>query len=178
MSNQVYNSYSPDEPIGQLAFTRFSHFSEGFLNKLFLCLSSNPKGVLAKLCLEILNNKSMEEIAHKFIEDNHWDGNYLTSSDSALFNAFICFKQAKYFDPHEAKYLCTRGGSFGSFHTYNEFGEFKMIFIGPKDFIKELDGEHFGIWLNNLADIADKDEEDEYEDDQHEVNDHEDDEVF
>ncbi len=96
----------------------------------------------------------MLEIATEFLNNDNWDGNFLTSSTSALFDAFICYKQQKEFDCEEALYLCTRGGSIGSYKTFNELGEFTMVFFGPKDLIRELDGEGFFVWLNSLADIA------------------------
>jgi hypothetical protein len=107
--------------------------------------------------MDILQNKSMLEIASEFLNnDDEWNGDYLTSSTSALFNAFVCYKQQKQFDFDEALYLCTRNGSIDSYQTFDKSGEFKMIFFGPKDLIRELDGEGFFVWLNNLADNAER----------------------
>ena len=75
------NSNPNPNPIMDLR--NFFQFSEDFLKKLFLCLSSQPYGILSWIFIDILQNKTMEQIANKFLEQDDWDGNYLTSTTSA-----------------------------------------------------------------------------------------------
>lgn len=130
-------------------------FSEDFRKKLFLCLSSDSNKHLKWIFTDIIKNKSMEEIAKKYIIKNNWDGKYLSSSSASIFYAFICYKNNYFFDKKIALYLCIRNGIIGSYKTFDKYGELEMIFLGPRDFIRELDGEDFFVWLSNLADTAD-----------------------
>jgi hypothetical protein len=143
-------------PIPIMDLRNLSQFSEDFLRKLFLCLSSQPNGALGWIFIDMLQNKTMEQIANKFLEQDDWDGNYLTSTTSALFNAFVCYKQNQTIDTLEALYLSTRGGSIGSYDYFDEDGNLTMIFVSPKDLIAELDGDGFFTWLNDLGDIAER----------------------
>lgn len=159
MPNQV--SSTVGQQMTNIVVSNFSQFSEDFLRKLFLCLSSEPNepnSNLGWIFLDILQNKTIEEIARKYIEVDNYNGNCSTSTSSAIFDAFLCYKENRHYEPMDALYLSNRNGSIGSYETYHQNGALQMIFFGAKDLIKELDGEDFFFWLDNLADIG------EYED--------------
>lgn len=130
-------------------------FTENFLNKLNLCLSDDNQGLLL-IHASILQGKSLEEIAYDYNERCGYNNDvsickYLTSTVSGLFDAFIHYKRGEDFDSMAGWYLNQRNGILGSYQIVDGLEDLLITNLTVMDLIRELDGEGFFIWLNNLS---------------------------
>lgn len=132
----------------------FPQFSIEFNEKLKIC-SNNE--IVQWICRCLTKGMSMLEISKSCINQFDLIENYLEATDIAFFEAFISYKEKKYFDKEEAFYLNSRAGIIGQHYDAKNK---KMWFFTTKDLIKELDGNEFFIWLNKTASNYKLDDED------------------
>jgi len=142
-------------------------FTENFLNKLTLCKINDISHELYWIYDSIINGDSLQNIALKYLAKYEYNGQYTTSSSCALFDAFIQYKNGKYYDPYntfiqyknckyydryDAQYLmCTSGTLDVHVETHEITGKLKKItFFSVKDLICELDGTKFFEWFESI----------------------------
>lgn len=141
---------------------------EHIINKISWCISQedlesakNPdsrsnQNRLETILMSILNNKSLLEIAQEYNIQSNYNNNYLTQTSCGLFDAYIHYKNNKNFDLKGALYLRSRAGTLGTFKIQDGSGNSSMIFLSVREIIREIDGTNFFVWLNKLADEAEK----------------------
>jgi hypothetical protein len=130
-------------------------FSHEFSTKLNSCLLNNQDDENKWILQFILDQKSLLDIAKRFNID--YDFNYTSSTTSALFDAFIHFKEGKSFDVVAASYLSSRSGIIARSIQYDANKIFiDILYLTVNDLILELDGTQFFVWLNQLALQGDK----------------------
>jgi hypothetical protein len=130
-------------------------FSQEFTNKFNLCLLHNQDIEDKWISQFILDNISLLDIAIRYNID--YDFNYASSTTSALFDAYIHFKQGKPFDVVAASYLSSRSGIISRSIQYDANKIFiDILYLTVNDLILELDGTQFFVWLNQLALQGDK----------------------
>lgn len=114
------------------------------------CLSSF---YFIKQC--IMNNIPLIEITKKYLEIySDVENNYISGQKSTcyeLFEAYYMYKNNIPINYKLARYLKYSAGILGSGFYFDEKYKFVMVFISVKDIIKELDGEQFFIWLNDMC---------------------------
>jgi hypothetical protein len=120
--------------------------SKNFLEKIDICVK--PKSKNWWIYQAILDGSSLLSISSKYLEQSDYDGNYLTSSTDALFEAFITFKNNQFMDAEEAGYLANRSGIITQY-TDPQTGNVMCFTV--RDLIEELDGSEFYSWLLNQA---------------------------
>ena len=93
--------------------------------------------------VDYINDNNIIEMCERFLCEAEYDGDPMGDSASALFEAFISYKQNGIIDRQDAKYLRKRGGVIGKY-----FEELDTCF-SVKDLIKLIDGVGFEKWLNS-----------------------------
>ena len=91
----------------------------------------------------INDDNNIIEMCERFLCEAEYDGDPMGDSASALFEAFISYKQNGIINREDAKYLRKRGGVIGKY-----FKELDTCF-SVKDLIKLIDGDGFEKWLNS-----------------------------
>lgn len=123
--------------------------SQDFLKKMILCLQKeSPNYWIVEY---VMSGKTTLEIASRYLELSDYDGNFLTSSIDALFDAFIAFKDLRLIDSQQAAYLSNRSGGLGQYVNSMESDTINMIFFSVRDLIHELDGPDFESWLVEIG---------------------------
>lgn len=93
--------------------------------------------------VDYINDNNIIEMCERFLGEAEYDGDPMGDSASALFEAFISYKQNGIIDRQDAKYLRKRGGVIGKY-----FEELDNCF-SVKDLIKLINGDGFEKWLNS-----------------------------
>ena len=93
--------------------------------------------------VDYINDNNIIEMCERFLCEAEYDGDPMGDSASALFDAFISYKQNRIIDRQDSKFLRKRGGIIGKY-----FEELDTCF-SVKDLIKLIDGDDFEKWLNS-----------------------------
>lgn len=123
--------------------------SDKFIKESHSCLL-NKKNINEWIWYFIQEGKSLLEIAKHY--NANYNGEYVRSSCSGLFDAFIHFKENKEFDFNAASYLSNRDGILGRHVILDDYENIVvMINFTVVDLILELEGDEFFIWFDNLT---------------------------
>jgi hypothetical protein len=137
--SEYFESVRMTEPV---EIEKQNTFSKDFLDKIKLCIK--PENPDYWILDAIINQKNLLEIASKYLDESDYDGNFLTSTVDAMFEAFISFKEGKYIDSEEALYLSSRSGVLAQ---YVDYCTEKILIFTVRELIKEIDGPQFDLWL-------------------------------
>ena len=130
-----------------------NQFIENLLNKLIICKINNKSHEFYWIYNSICNGDSLEKIATEYLVKKKYSGYCFSDSTCGLFDAYIKYKNKKYFDPLDALYLSNIAGLLVLHKITDEItGEFKnCICFSVDDLIRELDGDGFFKWIESIA---------------------------
>ncbi len=123
--------------------------SQEFLNKINLCKNDLISNLFYWIIDDILTGKSIIYISEKFI--NKYKNNRIAQTSCEIFEIFNSYINNNYIDYKKARYLRYCNGILSTVYYFNSEGKFKIIFFTVNDIIRELDGDGFYIWLNQMC---------------------------
>ena len=118
-----------------------------FVKKMELCKDNSCLYPFNSIKNSIINGDSLIEITKKYLDTF----NYKQNVCYELFEAFYMFKNNMTLNYKLARYLKHCVGILGSGWYFDENHKFIVVFFSVKDIIKELDGDEFFIWLNDMC---------------------------
>lgn len=124
-------------------------YSNEFYDKLYMCyITGNFFESTIWIYSYIMQNKSLEEIAQKYINSINCENDPDKLSCWKLFDAFLKFKQNIKSDFNFDKN--SNSGIISYYELLDSNYKFKIIFLTVEDLIKEMDGEYFFNWIDNI----------------------------